>query len=225
MIKNLSPKKWNKSFIGDSTVDNFIGMKKDNKWVIPILENTSKGNKVLELGSGSGVLSSILSEKGRKLTLVDFSEDNLDFSKTLFRKLDLKAEFIKSNVLNKFPFKNKSFDCVFSSGLLEHFNDKEIIKILKESKRVSRKLVISLMPNANSLPYHLGKLIQEKEGKWIYGKETPKTSMKELFEKAGLKIIEEYSIDPIFKEYNKLGESRIKLINQGYLLVTIGRIK
>ncbi len=104
-------------------------------------------------------------------------------------------------------------------------------------EKYCRKMV-SLIPNAHSLAYRLGKYIQEQNGTWIYGLEMPQASLREEFEKAGLKNIMEYSIgqehsltflpqehylraalEKFFKEWDlSCGTD----IGQGYLLVTIG---
>ncbi len=128
-------------------------------------------------------------------------------------------------------------DWVFSSGVLEHFSDEQIINILKDSKRLARKGVMSLVPNANAVFYRIGKFKMEHEGKWAYGREVPKLSMRPLFEAAGLTNIQEYSVGTYHslqfwgKEHKEikhfldgLSGEQLRLLNQGYLLFTIGTI-
>lgn len=206
-------------------------------WIKPLLKLTEKNDSILELGSGTGELSAILSIYGRKSNLLDFSENNLEFSKKLFISLSLNGNFIKHDVLEKFPFDDNSFNWVFSSGLLEHFTDEQIISILKESNRICKKGVISLVPNAFSIPYRMGKYNLEKQNKWIYGKEDPKLSMINYFNKSGfLKVCEETvdayhslnfledNIKQLFLDfYNSMKIDELDQLKQGYLLVTYAR--
>ena len=154
--------------------------------------------------------------------------------------MNISGEFIEADVLQQLPFPDNMFDCVWSSGLLEHFSDDEIQCILSESARVSKNCVISLVPNAASIPYRLGKWHQESAGQWMYGYEDPKYTLAQFYERAGLHIIREYSIGwrhalnfitfehgdivrrIIESWYNTLDNMELEKLNQGYLLVTIG---
>lgn len=204
-------------------------------WVQPLLKSTQPGESILETGSGTGELAAILSMYGRQMQLLDYSPKSIEFTKELFQKLNLKAEFHVGDILKDLPMSADAIDWVFSSGVLEHFTDDEIIGILQRSKSISRKGVISLVPNANALFYRLGKFKMEQEGSWRYGKEIPKFTMRNYFEAAGLKKIKEYSVgsyhalafDDSRKEmakefFDQLSAEELQTMNQGYLLFTIG---
>ena len=204
------------------------------------MDATSPGDSLLELGCGTGVFSGILAKNGRNTTLLDYSEKSVEFCREVFAQANLKGEFIKADVLKPFPFADNSFDCVWSSGLLEHFTDYQLRFILKESARVSRKLVISLVPNAWSGFYRFGKWYQESRGIWPWGKEDPKYTLKSFFAGAGLTDLKEFAVD-VQTAFRFLHPIRSKLLkrslqvcthllpsflwrsmNQGFLLVTIG---
>jgi len=62
--------------------------------------------------------------------------------------LDMEKSF-KPDIIadaKSLPFKNKSIDFLISDGLLEHFDDDDVLKILKEEDRVYRRRVINMMP-------------------------------------------------------------------------------
>lgn len=228
---------WTKALGCDSDItvlERKIIAKEYPTWIKPLLKLTENNDSILELGSGTGELSAILSIYGRKSNLLDFSENNLEFSRKLFNSLSLNGNFIKHDVLEKFPFSDNSFDWIFSSGLLEHFKDEQIISILKESNRICKKGVISFVPNALSIPYRMGKYNLEKQNKWIYGREDPKISMVNCFNKAGFLMIQEETVDayhalnflegyikqPFLDFYNSMKIDELDLLKQGYLLVT-----
>ena len=98
--------------------------------------------------------------------------------------------------------------------------------------------MISMIPNAASIPYRVGKQIREKNGTWEYGLEIPKHSFAEEFSKAGIEVVKEYTIGTksalsflpkkhyirkFFEKLRKEGYNLEKYM-QGYLLVTIGKM-
>lgn len=199
---------------------------------------------VLEVGSGTGELSAWLSSKGYKTTLFDLSNIALDLSKDVFGKHSLKGEFVQGDLFNM-PFKDGSFDCVWNSGVMEHFSDKDIVRGLKEMARVSNDYVITLVPNAKAIFYRLAKWEAEKKGVWGAGEEYPKTSFQLHFKEAGLTPVFEgiVSVDwglnwakfitgnedlyKILNEFYKAqgGDKTIFDPELGYLLLTIGTKK
>jgi len=95
-------------------------------------------------------------------------------SSTLFQELGIDGYIYYSNILEGIAMETGSIDWVWSSGLLEHFSDDQITDILRESARVCKKEVISLVPNARSIFYGVGKFRMEQQGTWPYGPEIPK---------------------------------------------------
>lgn len=246
LSQNLSFTDWNKVIVGSATPDAMAERVLSGnipEWISVMLEESRPGDACLELGSGSGLLSASLAKQGRKTSLLDFSADSLAFSKRLYDELNLSGEFTHADVLQPLPFADETFDCVWSSGLLEHFSDAEIQHIVSDSARISRGIVLSLVPNAASIPYRIGKWHQEQTGKWQYGYEDPKYTVAPFFEKANLHGVREYTVSwkhalkfmsfdgatalrGLFEQwYDSLSERDMKMLTQGYLLVTVGSKK
>ncbi|MEK7616814.1 MAG: class I SAM-dependent methyltransferase [Patescibacteria group bacterium] len=101
--------------------------------------------KILEIGVGTGSMSIFFSYLGLDVTGLDNDQDILKKARNLSKKLNGKAKFIHGNAFN-LPFKDKSFDVVLSQGLLEHFQDDEIFKLLDEQLRVGKVVILSV-PN------------------------------------------------------------------------------
>lgn len=238
----LDSNQWHDAIVGDLSIQQIVANIKseDNLWYKAVLDATSPGDSVLELGCGTGVFSGILAKHGRRTTLLDFSAKSVEFCREVFTQAQLPGTFVQADVCQPFPFENGAFDCVWSSGLLEHFTDEQLTFILKESARVSRQCVVSLVPNARSIFYRAGKWYQEAHGLWPWGKEDPKHTLKPFFAEAGLVDVREFAIDvktalaflpsirakwlrrALLVLARLLPESGWRRLHQGYLLVTIG---
>lgn len=238
LFTNLSPDAWAKTLsagLAREQIVHKIESRDYSIWAKFILDNTKKGDKVLELGSGTGEISGHLAYADRIVTLLDFSQEMLDFSEDIFKGF-LSANFYKADVIKPFAFNTDTFDVVFSVGLLEHFGDEIIVQILKNASRVCKGQIISLVPNALSVPYMMGKSLQEQAGTWKWGLEDPKTTLHPHYLKAGVVVIKETTIAPFhalrfvdehiaqafLKWYEKMSEEELTKRKQGYLLATIG---
>ncbi len=161
-------------------------------WLKLLKDNKIKIKKSLEIGAGSGSYSLILKKLGlvEEVYLLDWSEESLNISKKLFKKYGVEGNFIKGDVRN-LPFKDKEFDLILSGGLLEHFENEDILKILKEKKRVS-KYILTQVPVSN-IPYWTMRVIITiiKKG-WPFGFEKPVSVSKniKMHNERGIKIID-----------------------------------
>ena len=209
--------------------------------VEPILSETEAGWHVLETGSGWGSLSATLAHYGRLVILMDWSQKIVDGGVSHLNACDVSGKGVCADLFVSLPFADKSFDCVWSSGVLEHFRSEEQIRILRESARVARYRVISLVPNALSLAYRVGKLYMHHKGTWEFGYERPEISQRTLFKAAGLKNIRETTVnadrsgwfltslpqgDRLRLLWLRLCQTWPKRFNttarQGYMLTTVG---
>jgi glycosyltransferase involved in cell wall biosynthesis/SAM-dependent methyltransferase/GT2 family glycosyltransferase len=152
-----------------------------------------EGRSFLDAGCGTGGTGMSISEYGARVTLLDYSPDALDLSGRVFHHQKLRADFVRGD-LYALPFSNGAFDIVGSFGVLEHFLQDQIIAILREMTRVSRKIVITTVPNARCVFYRLAKWYAEKSHTWQYGYEKPEQSMTQYFEEAGLTLLHEYPL-------------------------------
>lgn len=208
-------------------------------WSENLAQYTEDSKNVLDLGSGRGELSASLALKGKNTTLFDWSEKNLDFSKNLYRLLDLEGRFIQGDMTQPLPFDNNSFDTVFSCGVFEYFSDEEIHKIIIEIRRIARKRIILMVPNAKSVPYRVGKWYMERTKKWHWGGERPFRTLKPYFGADTSMNITEFTIGTkhslkflkipggrflqkaLQKVFNLQDHSNPSKFNQGYILITI----
>ena len=178
-----------------------------------------------------------LAKYGRKVTALDYTKSSVELVKAAAKRLNLTdVDVVHCDATKDLPFKEKQFDYIFQAGLLEHFETDEQIRLLKKWSKYS-KYMISMIPNAASIPYRVGKAILEKNGEWEYGLEIPKHSFKEEYARAGITVEKEYTIGTEWAQrflpehhyikefFEKLEKDGYNLEDfmQGYLLVTIGK--
>ena len=240
---NLSPEKWLEVLsdgIDPQTLAARLSQAHAVPWTEVLLQYTHEGDSVLDLGSGRGEHSAILSRRGRNSALLDWSLHNVRFSEELFRKMGISGMFCQADITKPLPFKDQSFDVVFSCGVFEYFSDDQIRSILREAFRISKKRIIIMVPNAWSLAYRIGKWHMERNAKWSWGGEVPSYTLKSHFRSAGKMRLSEFSVAAkhSLAFLTMKGGSRIRractrllglqdsakpsLFRQGYLLVSIG---
>lgn len=104
------------------------------EYLLPLLPN--RGKRTLEVGAGSGRLSRFLALKGYDTYCLDYSIDALTYARSCYEKEGAKGVYVLGRA-EHLPFKDNSIDVVFSTGLLEHFEDP--MPIICEMVRVLRK--------------------------------------------------------------------------------------
>ena len=209
-------------------------------WNEVLLKEAEGAITILDLGCGRGEHSAVLALQGKQTTLLDWSDENLDFSKKLYESLGQEGKFYKADMTGPLPFADHSFDLVFSCGVFEYFSDEQITSILKEMFRVTRQKVVIMVPNACSLFYRLGMWYMQLAKNWPWGGERPFVTLQPHFRAVGFKTIKEFTVAAkhslnfltmpggkilqkvIRQGLNLRDQARPALLRQGYLLVTIG---
>jgi ubiquinone/menaquinone biosynthesis C-methylase UbiE len=96
-----------------------------------IKSNFKEGAKVLHAGCGSGQVDESISSY-IDITPLDLSEGALE----LYKKYNPGAKNLMHASIFKIPAEDNSFDGIYNLGVMEHFNEQDIQKILKEFRRV-----------------------------------------------------------------------------------------
>jgi ubiquinone/menaquinone biosynthesis C-methylase UbiE len=96
-----------------------------------IKSNFKEGAKVLHAGCGSGQVDESISNY-IDITPLDLSEGALD----LYKKYNPSVKNLMHASIFKIPAEDNSYDGIYNLGVMEHFNEQDIQKILKEFRRV-----------------------------------------------------------------------------------------
>ena len=245
---HLSANGWEQLVLGEHKEDILQTATRLNQGYVdslvkPIMTETEPGWQVLETGSGWASLSATLALNGRSVTAMDWSSEIIARSLLLFAACEVQGAGICADLFATLPFADDSYDCIWSSGVLEHFDNANQVRILGESARVAKRRVISLVPNSLSLPYRLGKWHMEHTDSWEFGYEQPERSQRNIFKAAGLVNIRETTADAPRAGWflrSMAGGSRMQHMwrrlcrtipsvmegraRQGYMLVTVGDV-
>jgi ubiquinone/menaquinone biosynthesis C-methylase UbiE len=153
-----------------------------------ILKRIKKKNelKVFEFGCGGGLwLRWFKEEYNAKIFGIDNSKIGLEMAKKIIPKAILKFGDVR-----KVPFKKEIFDLVFCLGLIVHFNDKDIQKILSEMYRVTKKGGNVIVTTPNRSKQSLLRLYKNIFGAGKRERDIGANQIRDFLENAGFKDIE-----------------------------------
>lgn len=116
---------------------------KHKKKLIKILKKECNNGKILEVGSGTGIVCSQLASEGFDVTGIDVNEHIIKLAKELEREYfgERKVKYIKKSMF-ELDFQEKEFDLAYSVGVLEHFDDNMIMDTIKQQLRIAKKVII-----------------------------------------------------------------------------------
>ena len=181
-----------------------------------------KGKKILDIGCGSGRNMKWLESVGATVTGVDLSPELVKAT----RKLGL--DVVEGDA-TKLPFKDNTFDVVYSLGVVEHFEETE--KAVKEHVRVCKKggTIAVVVPNKLSPFFFIEPLYHllqgtNKYGMQANGKKFSKRKLMEMLENAGMKDVQ---IRPYYGSVFMLGtgkynEGLAKAIEDSFIAKKLG---
>lgn len=145
-----------------------------------------KGKSILDVGTGTGQYCIELAMRGAKCTGIDIDSESIKLAKRIADDYEVDCEFKQMDL---FDVRTK-FDIVISMGTLEHYDDKEIVKMLKKMSQLGDYVIVGV-PYSGSQIYLLSKAYAEKNNTWEYGFERSFYTLFSLMKQAGLKTYEE----------------------------------
>jgi glycosyltransferase involved in cell wall biosynthesis/SAM-dependent methyltransferase len=214
--KNQFGKIWDKySQIDSFQLMNEPGNKTLRSELIRLLNSyfLLRNAKVLEVGTGTGSFSFEIAMREAKVTGIDIEESAIRLAKRIAQDFEI-TNNIDFSIGDGFNLKKegfRNFDIVFNMGVLEHFEDKLIVKMLKEMGQAGKFVVVGV-PWSGSQIYKLSKQFSKASGTWEYGDERDFHTLREYFEQAGLHLLHESIIGGISETYylQKVNPNAIK---------------
>ncbi len=100
-----------------------------------LLEQSTPKKKFLEVACGMGIEVNLLSSFGLEATGIDLENEALQYSERVKKLINSTALFKQGDAFD-LSIENGTFDAVYSQGFLEHWNDTDIVALIKEQFRV-----------------------------------------------------------------------------------------
>jgi len=147
------------------------------RYTLGILERVLgdvRGKTVLDAGSGTGLNSLALAARGARVTLLDVAQPALDIARVYYEEQGIEASMVQGSIF-ALPFPDGTFDVVWNTGVIEHFEPPERRLAVTEMLRVMKPggTMITINPNAGARIYRFAKEWAERHGRWDVGFELP----------------------------------------------------
>ena len=186
-----------------------VTKKRENNinYILNILKEAHFKNflNVLEYGGGNSRVAEAISKKYniKKFTIVDNNEWGIKLLK------ERKIKNLNSQCISIFDYEDENnYDLIYSIGLIEHFQDKNLTKCIQEHfKLVKNKSYVLFTFPIPTLRYKFIRFIYELFDKWQYTDETPLTNSK---------------VEKLVSKYGKIiynGINKELILPQGVILV------
>lgn len=109
-----------------------------------------KNKKVLDIASGEGFGTHVLSEHANSVVGVDISEEAVRHASKKYKKQNLK---FKKGSVTEIPVEDSVFDVAVSFETIEHITEQEQEKFMQELKRVLKPEGVFIVSTPNKLLY------------------------------------------------------------------------
>ncbi|MEG1142973.1 MAG: class I SAM-dependent methyltransferase [Bacilli bacterium] len=118
---------------------------KNKKVLINLIQKYSINKKIIESGSGTGVLSTYMASLNFDAIGIDIDQSILKLSQKIAKKYNSKNKpvFLQKSIF-ELDYSNNEFDVSFSNGVLEHFSDEEIIKTLNQQMKIAKYVIFGI---------------------------------------------------------------------------------
>lgn len=100
------------------------------------IEFFPQNGNLIDLGAGAGQDSRYFRSKGFEVTGVDFSETATKIAKELAEKQNLRYKILRLDLSKKLPFKEESFDVVYSHLALHYWDNAGTKRLFSEIYRI-----------------------------------------------------------------------------------------
>jgi SAM-dependent methyltransferase len=145
-----------------------------------------RGLRVVEVGSGPAHDSISFAQRGADVTALDYSQQGLRLARRFYAQLGLPVRTVCGSA-TALPFADGRFDLAFNGGVLEHFSDADLARVIDEMARVVRPggHVLAFCPNRYNVFYqhHLKRLAEHS---YDFERAFTAAEMRRWFEARGL---------------------------------------
>lgn len=151
------------------------------------------GTRAIEVGSGPAHDSLALAELGFRVWGVDWSQNGLAAGRRLYEEEGFHLHGVRADI-RSLPLRRDVFDFVWNAGVLEHFQDEDVARVISEMRRIARPggTVLAVVPNKFYFWYqaHLAwKRLSRREHQYGFERAFSAGYLMGQFRKAGFKEV------------------------------------
>jgi len=133
-------KSWDEFYSSPKTFSDMVRWAATHQRMVTTLAEFSR---VLEVGTGTGMLSAFLSRFCNLTASLDSDRTVIRVAQAFITETEAKVTLVQGDAF-AMPFGDSSFEAAFSQGLLEHFSDADIVALVAEQLRVAPVAIASI---------------------------------------------------------------------------------
>ena len=119
------------------------------------------GKSILEIGVGTGQYCIELARRGIDITGIDIDPASIKLAKRVAKDYNVKPRLMVDDLMKV----TDQYDIVYSMGVMEHFNDDEMIPMLKKMGQIGEYVIVGV-PCSDADVYKLSKQHSMNKGTW-----------------------------------------------------------
>lgn len=163
--------------------DENYGAMDSYKPFIDVFMDLLDGNRVVELGCGSGAVADYMTQNGCSVVAVDFSHALLNIARSRYPYID----FIEADICDYIP--PVKYDGLFTKDVLFHLPPKDLERVVKNFKNILRDngrfCIVMDLPNTEGEQYFEEELDSRYQ---VYYNYVSPEKIKQILERAGLQV-------------------------------------
>ncbi|MHA1199416.1 MAG: corrinoid protein-associated methyltransferase CpaM [Candidatus Heimdallarchaeaceae archaeon] len=126
-----------------------------------LVENIAEGDRVLDIGCGTGLLSIRAIDKGARVVGIDINQQMLEIAEKRAEQLNCQAELelLEMGVAEMDSFEDSSFDKVISSLCFSELPEYELEYTLKQTRRILKEDGLLVLGDENKPKNFIKKIL------------------------------------------------------------------
>ena len=134
---------WSEYYQPDYTLPEIVDHLSNMGHMLGPCQAMPAGSRMLEIGTGTGLVTIYLSQCGYDMTGLDYDPGIIALNERLNKRLGGRASFVVGDMF-ALPYADGAFDAIFHQGLMEHFDEGPIVASFHEQLRVARRVIFTV---------------------------------------------------------------------------------